>query len=78
MITDASSVEVREVNIVRTDLENVYIKDSLASGERISVTNLSNAEDGQLVKILGDESSSTIESTDGATTEEQLANAGDQ
>lgn len=78
LITDASSVEVREVNIVRTDLENVYIKDSLASGERISVTNLSNAEDGQLVKILGDESSSTIESTDGATTEEQLANAGDQ
>lgn len=78
LITDASSVEVREVNIVRTDLENVYIKDSLASGERISVTNLSNAEDGQLVKILGDDSSSTIESTDEATTEEQLASAGDQ
>ncbi len=78
LITDKSSVEVREVNIVRTDLENVYIKDSLASGERISVTNLSNAEDGQLVKILGDDSSSTIESTDESTTEEQLANAGDQ
>ena len=78
LITDASSVEVREVNIVRTDLENVYIKDSLASGERISVTNLSNPEDGQLVKILGDDSSSTIESADEATTEEQLANAGDQ
>ncbi len=78
LITDASSVEVREVNIVRTDLENVYIKDSLASGERISVTNLSNPEDGQLVKILGDDSSSTIESTDESTTEEQLANAGDQ
>ncbi|MEZ9196629.1 efflux RND transporter periplasmic adaptor subunit [Shewanella sp. 10N.286.54.B9] len=78
LITDASSVEVREVNIVRTDLENVYIKDSLASGERISVTNLSNPEDGQLVKILGDDSSSTIESADESTTEEQLANAGDQ
>ncbi|MCL1092378.1 efflux RND transporter periplasmic adaptor subunit [Shewanella kaireitica] len=78
LITDASSVEVREVNIVRTDLENVYIKDSLASGERISVTNLSNAEDGQLVKILGDDSSSTIENTDETTTEEQLASAGDQ
>ena len=78
LITDASSVEVREVNIVRTDLENVYIKDSLASGERISVTNLSNPEDGQLVKILGDDRSSTIESADEATTEEQLANAGDQ
>lgn len=78
LITDASSVEVREVNIVRTDLENVYIKDSLASGERISMTNLSNPEDGQLVKILGDDSSSTIESADESTTEEQLANAGDQ
>lgn len=78
LITDASSVEVREVNIVRTDLENVYIKDSLASGERISMTNLSNPEDGQLVKILGDDSSSTIESSDESTTEEQLANAGDQ
>ncbi|WP_041411278.1 efflux RND transporter periplasmic adaptor subunit [Shewanella pealeana] len=72
-----NSIELRSVNVVRTDLENVYIKDSLDNGERVSLTNLSNVEDGQIVKIVGEDSSSNQDSQD-ENTEKQLANAGVQ
>ncbi|WP_394205137.1 efflux RND transporter periplasmic adaptor subunit [Shewanella waksmanii] len=52
-----STVEIRPVNVVRTDIEYVYIKDSLKSGERISLTNINAMTDGQLVKVIGDTSS---------------------
>ncbi|QQX81095.1 efflux RND transporter periplasmic adaptor subunit [Shewanella sp. KX20019] len=78
LITEDNSVEIRAVNVVRTDLENVYIKDSLASGERISVTNLSNVENGELVKILGEEDSSNKDSADESAAQEKLASTGEQ
>jgi multidrug efflux system membrane fusion protein len=54
VVTAENTIEIRMVNVVRTDLENVYIKDSLADGERISMTNLNNMTNGQLVKVLGE------------------------
>lgn len=77
IVNSDSSIELRTVNVVRTDLENVYIKDSLEDGERVSLTNLSNLENGQMVKVIGEDSSSIKESPneDG---EEQLASAGGQ
>jgi multidrug efflux system membrane fusion protein len=54
VVTADNTIEIRMVNVVRTDLENVYIKDSLADGERISITNLNNMTNGQLVKVLGE------------------------
>lgn len=54
VVTADNTIEIRMVNVVRTDLENVYIKDSLADGERISMTNLNNMTNGQLVKVLGE------------------------
>ncbi|MCL1145147.1 efflux RND transporter periplasmic adaptor subunit [Shewanella sp. 10N.261.52.F9] len=79
IVNNDNSIELREVNVVKSDLENVYIKDSLQSGERISLTNLTNAENGQIVKVLGEESNSSIETdSDSDNSEEQLANAGAQ
>ena len=79
IVNQDNSIELRDVNVVKSDLENVYIKDSLQSGERISLTNLTNAENGQIVKVLGEESNSSQDSdAKSNNTEEQLANAGAQ
>ncbi|MCG9730087.1 efflux RND transporter periplasmic adaptor subunit [Shewanella sp. Isolate13] len=77
IVNSDNSIELRSVNVVRTDLESVYIKDSLNDGERVSLTNLSNAEDGQIVKVIGEDSSSNQESQS-KRSEEQLASAGGQ
>ena len=79
IVNKDNSIELRNVNVVKSDLENVYIKDSIESGERISLTNLTNAENGQIVKVLGEESSSSQDiDSETNNTEEQLANAGAQ
>ncbi|MCW3171611.1 efflux RND transporter periplasmic adaptor subunit [Shewanella subflava] len=49
-----NTIEMRSVNIVKSDIDNVYIKDSFTNGERISTTNVVNLSDGQKVKILGE------------------------
>ncbi|GIU40778.1 RND superfamily efflux pump MFP component [Shewanella sairae] len=79
IVNKDNSIELRNVNVVKSDLENVYIKGSIESGERISLTNLTNAENGQIVKVLGEESSSSQDiDSETNNTEEQLANAGAQ
>ncbi len=55
VVSPDNTLEIRDVNVVRTDLENVFIKDSLVDGERISLTNLNHMTNGQLVKVLGEE-----------------------
>ncbi len=54
LVNDKNIVEIRHVNIVRSDLENVFIKDSLKTGERVATTQFSNMANGQLVKVLGE------------------------
>lgn len=49
-----NTIEMRSVNIVKSDIDKVYIKDSFTDGERISTTNVVNLSDGQKVKILGE------------------------
>ncbi|WP_108944458.1 efflux RND transporter periplasmic adaptor subunit [Shewanella halifaxensis] len=78
VVNNDNSIELRDVNIVKSDLENVYIKDSLADGERISLTNLTNAENGQIVKILGEQSNSSQDDATEISDAEQLASAGGQ
>ncbi|WP_192021491.1 efflux RND transporter periplasmic adaptor subunit [Shewanella sp. WPAGA9] len=58
IVKSDNTIEVRKVNIVRTDIENVFIKDSLATGERVSITDISNLVSGQKVKLLGENSDS--------------------
>lgn len=71
-------VEVRDVNIVRTDVNSVYIKDSLQDGERISITKLASMRSGQLVKILGETSKDATKLPETGITKERLAAVGDQ
>ncbi|MDR8525027.1 efflux RND transporter periplasmic adaptor subunit [Shewanella fidelis] len=78
VVNNDNSIELRDVNIVKSDLESVYIKDSLADGERISLTNLTNAENGQIVKILGEQSNSSQDDATEISDAEQLASAGAQ
>jgi RND family efflux transporter MFP subunit len=49
-----NTIEIRPVNIVKSDIDKVYIKDSFTDGERISTTNVVNLSDGQKVKVLGE------------------------
>lgn len=79
VISADNIVEVREVNVVRTDVNNVYIKDSLQDGERVSLTKLTNISSGQLVKILGEASKNGTHLPESDIAKEQrLAAAGDQ
>ncbi len=79
VISADNIVEVREVNVVRTDVNNVYIKDSLQDGERVSLTKLTNISSGQLVKILGEASKNGTNLPESDIAKEQrLAAAGDQ
>ncbi|MFV0596108.1 efflux RND transporter periplasmic adaptor subunit [Shewanella sp.] len=55
LINDQNIVEMRHVNVVRSDLEHVFIKDSLKTGERVAITHFSNMANGQLVKIIGED-----------------------
>ncbi|WP_157582241.1 efflux RND transporter periplasmic adaptor subunit [Shewanella woodyi] len=79
VVSSDNIVEVRDVNIVRTDVDSVYIKDSLLDGERISLTKLSSMRSGQSVKILGeaDNSGSKSPQTD-EDKEQHLAAKGEQ
>ena len=61
VVRNDNTLEMREVNVVRTDIENVYIKDSLADGERVSLTNINNMSTGQLVKVIGEQDNSNTE-----------------
>ncbi|GGM82613.1 efflux RND transporter periplasmic adaptor subunit [Shewanella xiamenensis] len=55
LINNNNIVEMRHVNVVRSDLENVFIKDSLKTGERVAITHFNNMANGQLVKVIGEE-----------------------
>ncbi|MCE9677784.1 efflux RND transporter periplasmic adaptor subunit [Shewanella sp. AS1] len=67
VVRDDNTIEMRQVNIVRSDVENVYIKGGLKEGERISITNINNMATGQLVKVIGEENSSDIDRKDDVT-----------
>ncbi|BAJ00696.1 efflux RND transporter periplasmic adaptor subunit [Shewanella violacea] len=79
VVSKDNVIEIREVNVVRTDLDSVYIKDSLADGERISLTKLNHMSAGQVVKILGqaDDTDTGVDNPQ-SSKEQRLANAGDQ
>ncbi|WP_076416149.1 efflux RND transporter periplasmic adaptor subunit [Shewanella sp. UCD-KL12] len=80
VVSDDNIIEIRQVNVVRTDIDSVYIKGSLNDGERISLTKLNNMSSGQAVKILGEMklNESNTNSDDTEAQEQQLASAGDQ
>jgi multidrug efflux system membrane fusion protein len=79
IVTADNTLEMRPVNIIRTNLDSVFIKDSLSNGERISLTVINNMTTGQAVKILGEINKDVKKETDknkAASTE--LIAAGDK
>jgi membrane fusion protein, multidrug efflux system len=54
LVDKDNNLEMRSVNVIRTDLDSAFIKDSISSGERISLTVINNMTTGQAVKILGE------------------------
>ena len=79
VVSSDNVIEIREVNVVRTDIDSVYIKDSLSDGERISLTKLNNMSMGQVVKILGEiqKNDSGAETPGSETKEQRLASSGE-
>lgn len=79
VVSSDNVIEIRDVNVVRTDINSVYIKDSLADGERISMTKLNNMSTGQVVKILGEmkKKSTGSDTPEIESKDQQLVNAGD-
>ncbi|QYK03355.1 efflux RND transporter periplasmic adaptor subunit [Shewanella psychrotolerans] len=76
VVRNDNTLEMRDVNVVRTDIDNVYIKDSLADGERVSLTNINNMTTGQLVKVIGEQDDSNTD-TDENKSESTLVAAGE-
>jgi hypothetical protein len=72
-----NSIEMRNVNIVRTDIDNVYIKDSFQNGERVSTTNVANLTNGQKVKVLGEGEPDKLTPADDVSSD-AITPAGDQ
>ena len=58
LVKTDNTIEMRPVNVVRTDMEYVYIKDSIKNGELVSYTPINTLEAGEQVKLLGQEDSS--------------------
>ncbi|WP_256261093.1 efflux RND transporter periplasmic adaptor subunit [Shewanella sp. NIFS-20-20] len=54
LVNDDNTIEMRDVNVVRQDLDSIYIKDSLRAGERVSMTLLNDMNDGLLVTVAED------------------------
>ena len=59
---------MRQVNIIRSDVDSLYIKGSFTAGERVSTTSINSLSAGQSVKVLGEESAKPVAETETATT----------
>ncbi|WP_299492555.1 efflux RND transporter periplasmic adaptor subunit [uncultured Shewanella sp.] len=73
VINKNNEVEIRDINIVRSDVNFVYIKDSLQAGDKVSTTRIYNAENGQTVKILNDNDQSQQKNPPQETPSKELA-----
>jgi len=57
-------IEIRPVNIIRSDVDNIYIQGSFKANERVSTTSINSLNAGQKIKVLGEESKITPVDTD--------------
>ncbi|GGP52283.1 RND superfamily efflux pump MFP component [Shewanella algicola] len=68
VVNQDNIIEMRQVNIIRSDVDTLYIKGSFKANERVSTTSVNSLSSGQTVKILGEESSNTDTPPEAATT----------
>lgn len=59
IIDKNNQIELRQLNIIQSDLESVYIKDSINNNERISLTPINNLIQGQQVNVINPSLNST-------------------
>ncbi|MBB1437360.1 efflux RND transporter periplasmic adaptor subunit [Shewanella sp. SG41-4] len=48
-------IEIRKVNIIRSDIDTIYIQGSFKANERVSTTSINSLNSGQAIKVLGEE-----------------------
>ena len=47
-------IEMRKVNIIRSDVDTIYIQGSFKANERVSTTSINSLNSGQAIKVLGE------------------------
>ncbi|WP_028115951.1 efflux RND transporter periplasmic adaptor subunit [Ferrimonas senticii] len=72
-----NTVELRPVEVVRSDLEQIYIRTELNPGERLSLTALNGVDNGRKVKVAG-EAVPTSPDAKAPSSAAQLVSAGGQ
>ncbi|MGI2111417.1 efflux RND transporter periplasmic adaptor subunit [Shewanella frigidimarina] len=57
-------IEMRKVNIIRSDVDTIYIQGSFKANERVSTTSINSLNSGQVIKVLGEETKTEPVDTD--------------
>ncbi|AZG35024.1 MULTISPECIES: efflux RND transporter periplasmic adaptor subunit [Shewanella] len=57
-------IEMRPVNVIRSDADTIYIQGSFKANERVSMTSINSLNSGQIIKVLGEETQSAPVDTD--------------
>jgi hypothetical protein len=57
-------IEIRPVNIIRSDVDSIYIQGSFKANERVSTTSINSLNSGQAIKVLGEETKTEPVDTD--------------
>ncbi|KFZ39159.1 RND transporter MFP subunit [Shewanella mangrovi] len=76
VVNDEDRIEMRSVKVVRTDLQDIYLQDSLSHGDRVAETTLVNMESGLKVKVAGEATPSSKANDE--EQQHQLAKAGNE
>ncbi|MCL1114860.1 MULTISPECIES: efflux RND transporter periplasmic adaptor subunit [Shewanella] len=56
VVSKDNIIEMRKVNIIRSDVNNIYIQGSFKPNERVSTTSVNSLNSGQMIKVLGEQS----------------------
>ncbi|AZG74523.1 efflux RND transporter periplasmic adaptor subunit [Shewanella livingstonensis] len=57
-------IEMRSVNVIRSDVDTIYIQGSFKANERVSTTSINNLNSGQAIKVLGEKTQTAPVETD--------------
>ena len=54
VVSDDNIIEMRTVNVIRSDVSSIYIQGSFKANERVSITSVNSLNSGQAIKVLGE------------------------
>jgi multidrug efflux system membrane fusion protein len=67
VVSKDNVIEIRPVNIIRSDIDTLFIKGSFSQGERVATTSVNSLSSGQTIKVLGEETKTDTTDTLAAT-----------